>query len=97
VNLKKPESVTYVWITGGSEESINYSEFIKCCNLHYHCGPICSTAPHLSPSQAVENNDAGRFKLLFQSQIFRKFLKTYSESSFPGCSNDTNFRSLGLL
>jgi hypothetical protein len=42
---KKFESVTHIWITGGSEESTIFMKFINCFYFHNLCGPICLKAP----------------------------------------------------
>jgi hypothetical protein len=65
--VKKSESVTNIWVTEGSEESIIFIKFTKCCHFHYNCGPICPTAPPL-PYEALENGVARRFALPFRSQ-----------------------------
>jgi hypothetical protein len=85
---KKSESVTRIWVTEGSEESIIFIKFLKCCYFHY---PLWANLSHSAPSshKALENGVAHRYA--------RKILWAYSESSFPENSNDTNFSSLGLL
>jgi hypothetical protein len=55
--VKKSESVTHIWVTGGSEESIIILiKLKKYCYFHYLCGPICPTAT------------AEHFALLFRLQ-----------------------------
>ncbi len=76
---KKSESVTHIWVTGGSEESIIFIKFTKCCYFHYLCGPICPTAPP-SLHKALENGVAGRFVGHFVHRLARKLTKTYSDS-----------------
>ncbi len=43
--VKTSESVTYIWVTGGSKESRFYIKFIQCCYSHYLCDPYVSHSP----------------------------------------------------
>ncbi len=42
---KKSENVIQIWVARGSEESIIFIKFMKCCYFHYLYGLIGPTAP----------------------------------------------------
>jgi hypothetical protein len=88
--------VTHIRVTGGSEESIIFVKFRKCCFFHYLCGPICPTSPP-SPHKALEMVLPDVLRFRFVHRYVRTILKTYSESSFLDGSNDSNFSALGLF
>jgi hypothetical protein len=86
--------VTHIWTTRGSEESVIFIKFTKCCYSHSLCGPICPTAP--PPPRMCKMMLLVFLRCHFVHRYDRTILKIYSESSFQGDSNDTNFSSLGL-
>jgi hypothetical protein len=74
--------VFYIWIAVGSEESIIFDKFMKSCYFHYLCGPGSGKLNYVAGQIALP--------VLFTGML-KKFLKAYSESSFPGTSINTNF------
>jgi hypothetical protein len=43
-SVKKSESVTHIWVTGGGEESRNM-KFLKCCDTSLPLCPLCVPKP----------------------------------------------------
>jgi hypothetical protein len=88
--------VSYIWVTEGSEKSIIFIKFTKCCHFHFLCGPICPTVPP-PPTRLWKRVSPDVLHCRFVHRQARTILSTYSESLFPDGSNDTIFRSLGLF
>jgi hypothetical protein len=92
--VKKSGSVTHIWVKRGSEESIIFIKFIKCSISTTSVGQFVPQHPP-PPPQGSGKWCCPTFSVAVSFRHTRTILKTYSESSFQGTSNDTNFCSLG--